>query len=186
MCSEIFDDCVSSGPDRPRVLVAGIGNIFEGDDAFGCEVVRELGQRAVPEGVEVIDFGIRGYDLAYALADDYAAVILVDAAPRGAPPGTVHLIEPDLERINQLEPGPVDAHNLDPVRVLQMAQDLGARPRQLYLVGCEPAVLECDDGHLGLSERVRQAVPRAMELIESLIAKVLGENKNTTPGLVPV
>ena len=83
-----------------RILVAGIGNIFFGDDAFGCEVAKELAQRPLPEGVRVIDFGIRSYDLAYAIMDDYDATILVDASPRGSPPGTVYLIEPDLNKLD--------------------------------------------------------------------------------------
>src|ERR1700676_3752545 len=78
------------------ILVAGIGNIFLGDDAFGVEVVRRLVQRPLPEGVRVVDFGIRGLDLTYALLDKYAAVIFVDAAPRGGTPGTLYVIEPEL------------------------------------------------------------------------------------------
>ncbi len=184
MRGEGLEYSMSRESEHPRVLVAGIGNIFHGDDAFGCEVALRLCQGGMPKGVEVIDFGIRGYDLAYALADDYTAVILVDAAPQGSVPGTVHLLAPDLEKIDQLEPGPVDAHHLDPVRVLQMAQDLGARPKRLYLVGCEPAVLETEDGQIGLSGPVQQAVPKAIEMIESLARLILGER--TKPGLVPV
>lgn len=80
-----------------RILVAGIGNIFLGDDGFGVEVVRQLAQRDLPEGIEVVDFGIRGVDLAYASLDDYDAVIFVDTAPRGGAPGTLYLIEAKLE-----------------------------------------------------------------------------------------
>ena len=80
-----------------KILVAGIGNIFFGDDAFGCEVARQLAQRPLPKGVCVTDFGIRSYDLAYAIMDGYDAIILVDATPQGAEPGTVYLIEPDVK-----------------------------------------------------------------------------------------
>src|SRR5438128_1754175 len=83
-------------PDRRAVLVAGVGNIFLGDDAFGVEVAQRLARRPLPAGVRVVDFGIRGLDLAYALLDPYEAVILVDAMPRGEQPGTLYVLEPDL------------------------------------------------------------------------------------------
>src|SRR3954447_24299848 len=108
-----------------RILVAGIGNIFLGDDAFGVEVARRLLQGPLPEGVRVVDFGIRSYDLAYAIMDSYEAVILVDATPRGQPPGTVYLLEPDPGEIGSPETEVVNAHSLNPVQVLRMVQSLG-------------------------------------------------------------
>lgn len=135
-----------------RILIAGIGNIFFGDDAFGCEVVRELLQRDWPEGVRVEDFGIRSYDLAYAIMDGYDIVILVDATPRGRSPGTISLIEPDLASLEADGGEVVNAHSMNPVRVLQMVRSLGGETQQLYLVGCEPAVLETEE--LGLSALV--------------------------------
>ena len=118
-----------------RVLIAGIGNIFLGDDAFGVETVQRLAQRPLPKGVHVRDFGIRSYDLAYALSEGYDAAILVDATPRGGRPGTLYLIEPDLATDAHEHELP-DGHSLDPVQVLRMAESLGGRPRLLYLVGC--------------------------------------------------
>ena len=89
---------------RPaRILIAGIGNIFLGDDAFGVEVARRLVRRRLPDGVRVVDFGIRGLDLTYALLDGYEAVILVDAAPRGGPPGTLYVLEPPAGRSRRAE-----------------------------------------------------------------------------------
>ena len=82
---------------EPRVLVAGIGNIFLGDDGFGVEVADRLAGRTLPDGVQVADFGIRGVHLAYELLDGYDALVLVDAVPMGEPPGTVAIIEPELE-----------------------------------------------------------------------------------------
>jgi hydrogenase maturation protease len=159
---------------RNRILIAGIGNIFLGDDAFGVEVVHALAQRRQPPEVSVVDFGIRSYDLAYALTDGYDAVILVDATPRGEPPGTVSLIEPDLSRLNQLEHEAVDAHSLNPVAVLHLAQALGGQTSKIYLVGCEPAdLVASEDGDLGLSETVHAAVPAAVAMIESLVEKLL-------------
>lgn len=160
----------------PRILIAGIGNIFFGDDGFGCEVAQQLEHRILPENVRAIDFGIRSYDLAYALTEGYDVVILVDAMARGEAPGTVSVIEPDLERLHEYENTLPDAHSLNPLSVLQMAQSFGSFPGKLLLVACEPAVLDSDE--LGLSEIVRDAVPRAIEEIESLIRN-LYENQKT-------
>jgi hydrogenase maturation protease len=153
-----------------RILVAGIGNIFLGDDAFGVEVVKELTRSELPEGVDVVDFGIRGYDLAYAIMDGYAATILVDTTARGNAPGTLYLIEPDTEQLAELTAEAPDGHGLGPVQVLRLVQSLGGKIAQLYLVGCEPAVLETEDGNLGLSEPVRAAVPQAVEMIRTLVS----------------
>jgi hydrogenase maturation protease len=150
-----------------RILVAGIGNIFQGDDAFGCEVVRQLKPGAFDgAAVAVTDFGIRSYDLAYALTDGYDTVILVDAVGRGQPPGTLYLIEPCVEGSNE---GAVDAHSMNPVAVIQMAHSLGGVKGKLYLVGCEPGVLDSDSGEMGLSAEVGAAVPQAIAMIESLV-----------------
>lgn len=153
-----------------RILVAGMGNIFFGDDAFGVEVVRELAWRSLPHSVRVEDFGIRSYDLAYALTEDYETIILVDATARGQPPGTLYLVEPSLEALQTTEAVNPDPHSMDPVAVLRMAAALGGVRARLYLVGCEPAVLELEDGQIGLSAPVRQAVPKAVEYIEELVA----------------
>jgi hydrogenase maturation protease len=157
-----------------RILVAGIGNIFLGDDAFGVEVVRALANRSLPKEVAVRDFGIRGYDLAFALTGGYEAGILVDALPRGEAPGTLYLLEPDLASLGYGDAASLDAHNLEPVRVLQMARKLGELPQRLYLVGCEPGALEGEEGRIELSDAVAMALPKAMELIESLANTLLG------------
>ena len=158
-----------------RILVAGIGNIFLGDDAFGVEVVSELARRKLPDGVVVRDFGTRSYDLAYAMMDGYDVTILVDATPQGQPPGTLYLIEPDLTGLDKLEDEAVNAHSMNPVRALQMLRALGGRPGRLYLAGCEPGVLEADD--IGLSEPVRAAIPQAIGMVESLIDELLGADR---------
>jgi hydrogenase maturation protease len=158
----------------PRILVAGIGNIFLGDDAFGVEVVRELSQRQIPPGVRVVDFGIRGLDLAYALMDGYDRVILVDAVPRGATPGTVYVIEPDVGNGEQTQLA--ETHGMDPVKVLRLVQSMGGRLPPLKLVGCEPATFGTDeDPALGLSDPVQAAVPEAVGVIENLIREALAE-----------
>jgi hydrogenase maturation protease len=162
------------------LLIAGIGNIFFGDDAFGSEVARELMRLPLPEGVEVGDFGIRGYDLAYALMDGRDA-ILIDTVSRGEPPGTLYLIEPDFDGLDD-DGGMFDAHSMSPVRVLQMVQSLGGRPGKLYLIGCEPTLLESEDGAMELSEPVQAAVPRALEMIESLVKDLLPAKSLLSPG----
>jgi hydrogenase maturation protease len=150
-----------------RILVAGIGNIFNMDDGFGVEVAHRLRGRALPEGVKVEDFGIRGMHLAYEMLDGgYATTILVDASPRGQPPGTVYLVEPDLSA--GAEPGPADAHAMHPAAVFQMLDRLGGVPGHVLVVGCEPAAI--DEG-IGLSEPVARAVDEAVEMIVELVAR---------------
>ena len=166
-----------------RVLVAGIGNIFLGDDGFGVEVVGRLSGRRLPEGVEVVDFGIRGMDLAYALQEDYDLVVFVDATPRGGEPGTVYLIEPEIEEDGAVS---LDTHGMDPVKVIRLARALGARPTRTLVVGCEPQVIPgrgdgsqthpYDDMLMELSEPVRAAVGEATKLVESLFTE-LGTDK---------
>lgn len=151
-----------------RVLVAGIGNIFLGDDAFGVEVAQRLlaqGTASLPAGVCVADFGIRSYDLAYALTDGCDAAVLVDAVARGEAPGTVFLIEPNLGAL-PADTGPVNSHGMNAARALQLAKTVGALPPKILLVGCEPAVLETDE--LGLSPAVAAAVPGAVRMVEEL------------------
>ena len=153
-----------------RVLVAGIGNVFLGDDGFGVEVVGRLSERKLPEGVEVVDFGIRGLDLAYTLHEDYDLVVFVDATQRGGEPGTVYLIEPEIEEDGEVS---LDTHGKDPVKVIKLSRALGARLTRTLVVGCEPQVVvsgeDYDDMLMELSEPVRAAVDEAVRLVESLV-----------------
>ena len=164
-----------------NILIAGIGNIFFGDDAFGCEVAAQLMRRPLPEGVRVIDFGIRSYDLAYAMMNGPDVTIFIDATPRGQPPGTIYLLEPDKNILDSNFGEVVNAHSMNPVRVLQLIHSLGGQPGRLYLVGCEPAVLETEEGAMGLSEKVQAAVAPAIEMIETLIREILEEAGNPAP-----
>jgi hydrogenase maturation protease len=160
----------------PRVLIACIGNIFLGDDGFGVEVARRLLARPLPEGVRVVDFGIRGFDLTFALLDDLVdVVILVDAAPRGEPAGTLYVIEPESDEAGEPEPGEllIDPHSMDPAKVLRLAKVLGAQVKRVLLVGCEPGPIATDpDFAPGLSEPVQLAVDGAIEMIDSLIEQI--------------
>jgi hydrogenase maturation protease len=162
----------------PRVLIAGVGNIFLGDDAFGVEVAQRLQKRALPEGVKVVDFGIRGIDLVYALLEDFDAVVLVDATPRGGLPGALYVLQTELDG-NHDSDGPTELlapHNLDPVKVLRLAADMGSRITSLVVVGCEPMPLNTDDDiAMGLSEPVRAAIDEAVRLIVALVDRIVRE-----------
>ena len=141
---------LSAGP-RPRVLVAGVGNVFLGDDGFGVEVARRLADETLPGWVRVGDFGIRGVHLAYELLEGYEAAILVDAAPRGEAPGTVYVIEPDLDG-----------------EVFALLKALGGDIPKLLVVGCEPAEVS---ERMGLSPPVAGAVDQAVAVVRELIGE---------------
>ena len=158
----------------PTILIAGIGNIFLGDDAFGVEVVQRLASRKMPSRVKVTDFGIRGFDLAYALLDGADLTILVDACPRGGTPGTVYVIEPDLNSLNtpEGEQAAVDAHSMNPMNVIRMAKSMGGELKRILLVGCEPETLGPEEGQMGLSAPVAAAVDEAVKVVESIVEKI--------------
>jgi hydrogenase maturation protease len=161
---------------KPTVLVAGIGNIFLGDDAFGVEVVRRLGSRDLPQAVRVADFGIRGFDLAYALQDGYETTILVDACPHGEAPGTLYVIEPDLKGLDDPgAPQAIEAHAMNPESVLRMARAMNVEVKNVLVLGCEPETLGGEEGQMGLSAPVEAAVEEAVKLVESLIDDVLNK-----------
>lgn len=162
---------------QPSVLIACIGNIFLGDDGFGCEVARHLTQITWPENVKVVDFGIRGFDLAYALLDGYDVTIFVDATPRGQAPGTLYTIEPALDEVESIDAGAmVDAHSMDPMKVLSMVKSMGGEFKKILLVGCEPATFGPEEGQLGLSEPVAAAISGAVNIVETLVARVIEES----------
>jgi hydrogenase maturation protease len=173
------DDEDAEQAKMPRILIAGIGNIFLGDDAFGVEVVRRLATRELPKNVKVVDFGIRGYDLAYALLDGYDTTILIDACPRGEPAGTLYVIEPDVSELSDPEnhQSAVEAHSMNPLNVLRLATSMGGPLKQVLLVGCEPGTLGPEEGQMGLSEQVEAVIDEAVKLVESLVTKILSEHQ---------
>lgn len=152
-----------------RVLVAGIGNIFLGDDAFGVEVVRRLHARSWPEGVLVKEFGIRGLDLAYAMMEQWDLVLLVDAIARGADPGTLYVVEPELS--DQAARSTPDAHAMTPERVLELVKSLGGEVPRTLVLGCEPAQLGGEEGCIGLSEIVEASLEDAIKEVDRLVAE---------------
>jgi hydrogenase maturation protease len=154
-----------------RILIAGIGNIFQSDDAFGVEVADRLSRRTLPPGVRVEDFGIRGVHLAYELLEGYDALILIDAVPMDEAPGTVALIAPEMSPatiIDEMSPV-VDAHTMNPQVVLASLARLGGSVDQVLIVGCQPATLE--EG-MGLSPDVAAAVEGAVELCCQLVSEM--------------
>ncbi|MGH9280314.1 MAG: hydrogenase maturation protease [Acidimicrobiales bacterium] len=152
---------------QARVLVAGVGNIFLGDDGFGVEVANRLLERPQPDGVKVADFGIRGLHLAYELLEGYELVVLVDALHTGDEPGAIVVFEPDAVTEGGVPP---DAHDMNPETVLGLLADLGGHVERLLIVGCEPADL---GERIGLSDRMWAAVDDAVGVVEELIEEEL-------------
>lgn len=169
----------SSATQKPAILVAGIGNIFLGDDAFGVEVVRRLADLQLPESVRVADFGIRGFDLACALQAGYETTILVDACPHGEAAGTLYVIEPDLKTLDDPDAAQVvvEAHAMNPMNVLRMARAMNIEVKTVLLIGCEPETLGGEEGQMALSAAVEAAVDHAVKLVESIINKILNGDR---------
>jgi hydrogenase maturation protease len=148
-----------------RVLIAGLGNIFLGDDAFGVEVVKRLSMMTLPDDVRVVDVGIRSVHLAYQLRErTYDTVILIDAVSKGAEPGTLYLLEPENDEDTRHD-RVADAHAIHPQDIIALIQQLGGRSPRMIVVGCEPFRTGPD---AGLSPRVTAAVDEAVELVMRL------------------
>jgi hydrogenase maturation protease len=155
-----------------RILIAGIGNIFLGDDGFGPEVLRHVCDRLDgSEGLRVTDYGIGGMHLAYDLLEDWDALVLVDAIPNRGSAGTVHVFEADHGTPDS--PAGLDAHGMDPATVFASLRALGGRPPRTIVVGCE--VADVGDG-MSLSDPVQAAVPEAVRAVESAIAMLRAED----------
>lgn len=160
-----------------RVLVAGIGNIFLGDDGFGVEVAARLSTRELPEGVRSADFGIRGIHLAYELIDGYDALVLIDAMPLGEPPGTLAVVEPEQLKV----PTPdsvLDAHTMNPAVVLGLLDMLDAKVGRIVVIGCQPLAFE----GIGLTPPVQEAVDVAVDLLEEVLNEICAPVTNEVVG----
>lgn len=156
---------------RPDVLVAGIGNIFFGDDGFGVEVANRLKARPPRSGVRVVEFGIRSLHLAYELLDGYDTLVLIDAISIGEPPGTVAVVEPDRSATDAPS---LDAHTMNPEAVLGMLDNLGGEVRRVLVVGCQPAVIS---ETMGLSSPVADAVEQAVQVVDELLDELMAETE---------
>lgn len=148
---------------KGKVLIAGVGNIFLGDDAFGVEVLRRLGERTLPENICIKDFGIRGFDLAYALMEAWELVILVDATQQGGKPGTLYVIEHEPAKNTETGQQFFEPHGMHPVRALDLVSAMGSQAPRTIVIGCEPEDLGGEDGRMGLSPVVEAAVGEAAE-----------------------
>ena len=163
-----------------RTLVAGVGNNFQRDDAFGVEVIRLLAERPGPPGVQIRDFGIRGVHLVYDLLDGCDLFVLVDAAARGAEPGTVTVLEVE-PRLAPAGGGDstaapvIDAHGLTPDDIFALLASLGGRPGRSLVVACEPA--DTSPG-MGLSDPVQAALPHAVAAVEEILHEYRTPGRN--------
>jgi hydrogenase maturation protease len=159
-------------PERGRrILVAGVGNTWLQDDAFGSEVVKRLGALELPDGVAVMDFGTGGLDLAYELMRGYDALLLVDVSRQGGEPGTLYVIDPNDEDIKPIDDGEVvNPHAMDPQTVLRFIKTVGGSPGRVTVVACEPS--EVEEMGLGLSPEVEAAAGRAVDLVLETIAEL--------------
>ncbi|MFH8410093.1 hydrogenase maturation protease [Streptomyces sp. NPDC018019] len=157
-------------------MVAGVGNVFLGDDGFGVEVAQRLAAVPLPEGARAADFGIRGVHLAYELMNGYEGLVLIDAMRRGEPPGTLYVLEPGAAGEELTAPGgdaapAMDAHDMAPETVLRVLRRLGVRLPWVAVLGCEPACLEEE---MGLSPPVLGAVDEAVRLVTELLEQRMG------------
>ncbi|HLY71530.1 MAG TPA: hydrogenase maturation protease [Puia sp.] len=162
---------------KKRVMIAGVGNLFMKDDAFGVEVVKKMMQKEFPEGVEIKDFGTGGLKLAYDLMKGYDGLILLDASKRGGSPGTLYVIEPDEKEFqSSLEEGDtIDPHGGDPLTVLRFVKAFGSWPAKVMIVACEPA--STDEFEMGLSDSVKASVDKAIEFVNEIINGIYSNTK---------
>ena len=157
---------------QKQILVAGVGNAWLQDDAFGGECARRLEARGVPEGVTVMDFGTGGLDLAYELMRGYDALVLLDASRQGGEPGTLYVVEPDMAEFEaEIADGEViNPHGMDPATVLRFVSAIGGFSGKVVVIGCEPG--EVDDVGLGLTPPVEAAVDRAIGLVRETLREL--------------
>ncbi len=159
---------------EPQILVAGVGNTWMKDDAFGSEVVKGLLETELPEGVTVLDFGTGGLDLAYELMRGYNSMVLVDVSRQGGEPGTLYVMDPDPAEIKVIGDGEVvNPHGMDPQTVLRFVKTIGGWPGRVVVVACEPSVVE--EHGLGLSPEVAEAVERGVKLVQETVAELRTE-----------
>jgi hydrogenase maturation protease len=165
---------MSAGAVEPQILVAGVGNAWMKDDAFGGQVVKRLDERGLPDGVSVMDFGTGGLDLAYEVMRGYHALILVDVSRQGGEPGTLYVMEPDPAEIESIEDGEMlNPHGMDPESVLRFVRSVGGWPGKVLVVACEPARVE--EMGLEMSPEVEAAADRAVAVVLDTVGEIRGE-----------
>jgi len=154
-----------------QILIAGVGNAWLQDDAFGAEVARRLAERELPSGVSVMDVGTSGLDLAYEVMRGYDALILLDATRQGGEPGTLYVMEPErAEFEGEIQDGEsIDPHDMNPHTMLRFVTVTGGWPGKVLVIGCEPG--EAEPG-LGLTPAVSAAVEAAVTLVRETLAEL--------------
>ena len=179
-----------SGSPR-RVLIAGMGSVLRRDDGFGVAVVQRLMAewRPLPPGVTLLDAGTGGIAVVQELLDGYEALIVVDAVRRGGEPGTLYLLEPQVDDLREgTDAGQraflADTHYAEPWKVFVLAKGLGVLPPVVWLLGCEPA--EIDEARVSLTERVEQAVALAVARVHRLVQELLDLGQVADPAATPV
>ena len=158
---------------RKQILVAAVGNVWLRDDGFGAEVAKRLGERELPRGVQVFDFGAGGLDLAYEVMRGYDALVLIDISRQGGEAGTLYVMEADETSVGgPIEDGEViDPHGMDPQTVLRFVKAVGGWPGKVVVVACEPA--DVGDMGIGLSAPVAAAVDRAVDVVVETVDELL-------------
>jgi len=158
---------------RKQILVAAVGNVWLRDDGFGAEVAKRLGERELPLGVQVFDFGAGGLDLAYEVMRGYDALVLIDISRQGGEAGTLYVMEADETSVGgPIEDGEViDPHGMDPQTVLRFVKAVGGWPGKVVVVACEPA--DVGDMGIGLSVPVAAAVDRAVDVVVETVDELL-------------
>jgi hydrogenase maturation protease len=154
------------------ILIAGVGNAWLRDDGFGGEVARRLADRPLPEGVDVMDSGTGGLDLAYEVMRGYDALVILDVSQQGGEPGTLYVMEPDEQSVpGAIEDGDaINPHAMDPQTVLRFVKSVGAWPGRVVVIACEPAQVE--EMGWGLSQPVADAIDRAVALVVETVAEL--------------
>ena len=159
---------------EPQILVAGVGNAWMKDDAFGGQVIKRLDERDLASGVSTMDFGTGGLDLAYEVMRGYSALILVDVSRQGGEPGTLYVMEPDPEEIESIQDGEMlNPHGMDPESVLRFVRSVGGWPGRVLVVACEPARVE--EMGLEMSPEVDAAADRAVALVIETVEEMRAE-----------
>ena len=159
-----------------NILVAGVGNVLRGDDAFGVEVANRLLEREAVPNVTVVETGIAGIQLVSDLQDGYDAIIVVDTVDRERPPGTVMTIDYDVIDVHALDHNTkydllADMHLATPERSLMVARALGVLPPIVKMVGVQP--VDVDTMAIGMSDIVTNAIPVTIDEIDRCIASLL-------------
>ena len=148
-----------------RTLICGVGNKLKRDDGLGPFVIEQLEDTPMPEGVDVVDYGISGFKCALKL-EGYDKVVFVDAISLpGFEPGRLHRLKITKEKLMKspkLSDFSLSMHETDLERIMATAAVLNIYPDEVVIIGCEP--FDTAVG-LGLTKSVEAAVPKIIELV---------------------